>query len=442
MARQFAIDNADDAGAASKLAEVQAAFERGSNLFGGQIEILRRSAEMRALFGETDAALKLYRRAIQLAPDATALLEEHLRLVDATQEFEEAIDFYTGLVDTPALSRWYRSRAHELFGHLKVNKTRDFAGAVEQYAAAEKDFKSAAKLDPALAPAVAVYMPTLRAYRGHALTLAEKFADAESALLAALDLDPAHAEAIRFLHELQDSMWTKLGGEGMPKDKLEEMRALASRVCTVEPKNAANWNNWGLMARDCAKYEESYLAYRRSIDLEPTNAGYLNDTALILLYHLGRDFDRAELWLTQAIECAEAGMQKDGRATASKKADETALGDAYGNLINVLQQTDRKEDAIARLRELEQKLPTRSEVSHWKQRLLPDEWQAEQDQKAAEAAAKAEAATEAATSAETVPAVDAVDELPEVDVVDELIKEAEAELDADDENGSGRGRRA
>jgi tetratricopeptide (TPR) repeat protein len=387
-AREFALENDDAGAAAARLSEAEAALDRASGLADPQTRVLQRRAEVAAAKGDTKVALSLYRRAIHLRSNDTSLLEAHLALVSTTETFDDGIDFYTGLVDEPALSRWYRSRAHELRGNVELRRTKDYVAAANDYLAAEQDFRTCGKLDAELRPKVDAYIPSLRAYRGHALTLAEKFPEAEAALFSATDLDPAHAGALQFLHELQDAMWKKYGGESMPKEKWDEIRGFASKLATVEPGNAENWNNWGYFARECAKYEESYLAYRRSLALDPQNPRYLNDTALILMYHLNRDLDRAQQWLEQAIAICDEEMHDSGKTNSRRAEDEVTIGDAYGNLINLLQGTDRKEPAIARLRELESKFPKRSEVDYWKQKLLPEEWKAEQDKKAADEAAK------------------------------------------------------
>jgi tetratricopeptide (TPR) repeat protein len=387
-ARQAAFENQDAAGASTRLAEAQGALERASRLFDAQVDVLRRQADVHGLKGEPELALADFRRAVQLRPNDPSLLEEHLKLVARTERIDEAIDFYTGLIDTPALSRWYRSRAKEMRANQELQRSHDYAAAASDYQAAEQDFRASGRLDPALQPAIDAYLPSLRTFRGHALTLAERFPEAEAALLSAIDLDPKHEGALAKLHDLQDAMWKKFGGDSMPKEKWEEMRSFASKLATVEPGNAANWNNQAFFAREAGKYEESYLAYRRALQLDPTNARYLNDTALILLYHLDRDLDRAQRWLEQAIELGAAGRDDDERATGKRKEDESALIDAYGNLINLFQGTSRKEQAIARLREFAARFPTRSEVDYWKEKLLPDEWKAEQEQKKADAEAK------------------------------------------------------
>ena len=404
MAREFALETEDSGVANARLADAEAALERASGLSDRQVDVFRRRAEIHGAKGEPRLAARNYRRALALRPADAGLHEAHLKMVEQTREFDEARDFLPGLVDEPAIGRWYRSRVHELAGHVAFNKTKDHAAAAAAYLRAEVDFKEAGKLDPALAPAVQAYLPTLRAVRGRALTMAEKFADAEAAIFGALDLDPAHADARDCLQALQDAMWRKFGGEAMTAEQWEEIRAFASKRTTVEPEKSDNWNNWGFFARECKKYEESFQAYRRALALEPENPRFLNDAALILMYHLGRDMDRAEEWLVRAIELAGKGWRDEGRTSAERADDQLTLGDAYGNLINMYSQDGRETQAIALLRQLEQELPKRSEVSHWKQKLLPDEWAAEQEKKAAEKAeaekAKAEAGAPPAEGAD------------------------------------------
>ncbi|MBM4014694.1 MAG: hypothetical protein FJ293_07000 [Planctomycetes bacterium] len=419
MAREFCLQNDDDGGARARLADAEAALERASAVDAAQVAVWRRRAEIAAAKGEHVGASRSYRKAISLAPADTTLHEAHLKVVGASQAFVEAQDFLTGLVDEPAVARWYRSRVHELAGHVAFNKDKDFTKAAAAYQDAEKDMKEAAKRDPGLRGSVDGWLPTLRTFRGRALTSAAKYADAEAALLSALDLDKTHAEALAALHELQDAMWKKHGGEAMKPEQMEEVRALASKLALVEPGNAANWNNWAFFAREVKKYEESWQAYRRAIELDPDNPTYLNDAALIQLYHLGRDTDRAEGYLHRAIELASAVVADDQRTSADKAAATIALGDAYGNLINVFSQSDRKEQAIALLRELEKKLPKRSEVAYWKERLLPDEWKAEQDEKAAAADAKGEG------------------KVADADADADAEAEAEAEAESDDGGGEG-----
>jgi len=158
----------------------------------------------------------------------------------------------------------------------------------------------------------------------------------------------------------------------MPAEKFEEIRAFAAKLCLVEPERADNWNNWGFFAREAKHFEESNRAYRRAIAIEPENARYLNDASIVLLYHLDRDYGQARTWLESARAIAEKGMHDDARRTAARIEDETTFGDAFTNLINVVQAQGDLDYAKQLLDEFEQKLPKRSEVAYWRKKLTPE----------------------------------------------------------------------
>ena len=371
-ARQAAADAGDDAGAASRLNEAKAVLQRAQRLADDQVAVARRLARVCLMLRDDAGTLSALRRAALLKPDDTDSHEAVIVEAARQQKFDETIRFYSGLVDEPVLGHWYASRARELDGTWLYSSKHDYPAAAEQYRRAEEELVAAKRLKPELAPQVAAYVPTLRASRGAAQVKAEDFAAAEATLLSAIDLDPAHEGALKQLHALQDAMWTKFGGDRMPPEKFDEIRAFAAKLCLVEPERAENWNNYGFFARDAKRYEESNRAYRRAIQLEPDNARYLNDGALILLYHLDRDYDQARAWLEQSRKLAEAGINDEMRRTDARNGDRETLGDAYSNLINVVQAQGDVEYAKQLLDEFEQKLPKRHEVASWRSKLTPE----------------------------------------------------------------------
>jgi tetratricopeptide (TPR) repeat protein len=371
-ARQTAADAGDDAGAAARVGEAKAALERAQRLADEQAAVARRLARVCTMTRDDAGTLRALRRAATVNPADTELHETLLAEAVRQRAFDDAIRFYSGLVDEPALGHWYASRARELKGNWLYGDGKDAAAAAEEYRLAEQELVAAAKSRAELKPQVDAYIPTLRASRGAALVKAERFADAEAALDSALDLDPKHAGALARLHELQDAMWKKLGGDQMGAEKFDEMRAFAAKLCVAEPERAENWNNWGFFAREAKKYEESNRAYRRAIALEPENARYLNDAAIVLLYHLDRDYDQARAWLEKARANAEAGSRDSNRRTEARMGDEETLGDAFTNLINVVQAQGDLDHAKRLLDEFEKRLPKRSEVSYWRKKLTPE----------------------------------------------------------------------
>jgi len=316
--------------------------------------------------------LRALRRAATLRPADTELHEAVIAEAVRQRVFDDTVRFYSGLVDEPALGHWYASRARELKGNWLYGEGKDYPAAVEEYRRAEQELLEAAKVRRELKSQVDVYVSTLRASRGAALTKAEKFPEAEAALYSAIDLDPKHAGALTQLHALQDAMWSKFGGDAMPAEKFDEMRAFAAKLCVAEPERAESWNNWGFFAREAKRYEESNRAYRRAIALDPENARYLNDAAIILLYHLDRDYGQARLWLEKARALAEKGTHDTERRTDARMGDEVTLGDAFTNLINVVQAQGDLDCAKQLLDEFEKRLPKRSEVSYWRKKLTPE----------------------------------------------------------------------
>jgi tetratricopeptide (TPR) repeat protein len=371
-ARQAAADAGDDAGAASRLNEAKAVLQRAQRLADDQVTVARRLAHVCTMLRDDAGTLSALRRAALLKPDDTDSHEAVVAEAARQQKFDETIRFYSGLVDEPVLGHWYASRARELDGTWLYNSKHDYPAATEQYRRAEEELVAAGRLKPELAPQVAAYVPTLRASRGAAQVKAEDFAAAEATLLSAIDLDPAHEGALKQLHALQDAMWTKFGGDHMPPEKFDEIRAFAAKLCLVEPERAENWNNYGFFAREAKRYEESNRAYRRAIQLEPDNARYLNDGALVLLYHLDRDYDQARVWLEKSRKLAEAGINDEKRRTDARNGDRETLGDAYSNLINVVQAQGDVDYAKQLLDEFEQKLPKRHEVASWRAKLTPE----------------------------------------------------------------------
>ncbi|HET6162332.1 MAG TPA: tetratricopeptide repeat protein [Planctomycetota bacterium] len=371
-ARQAAADAGDDAGAASRLNEAKAVLQRAQRLADDQVTVARRLAHVCTMLRDDAGTLSALRRAALLKPDDTDSHEAVVAEAARQQKFDETIRFYSGLVDEPVLGHWYASRARELDGTWLYNSKHDYPAAAEQYRRAEEELVAAGRQKTELAPQVAAYVPTLRASRGAAQVKAEDFAAAEATLLSAIDLDPAHEGALKQLHALQDAMWTKFGGDHMPPEKFDEIRAFAAKLCLVEPERAENWNNYGFFAREAKRYEESNRAYRRAIGLEPDNARYLNDGALILLYHLDRDYDQARVWLEKSRKLAEAGINDEKRRTDARNGDRETLGDAYSNLINVVQAQGDVDYAKQLLDEFEQKLPKRHEVASWRAKLTPE----------------------------------------------------------------------
>ena len=79
-------------------------------------------------------------------------------------------------------------------------------------------------------------------------------------------------------------------------------------------------------------FEASYASYTRAAELEPGSVRLLNDRALLLIYHLQRDWGLARDLLKDAIALGEAQLKDNPPTDAGELRDQQeALGDCYQN---------------------------------------------------------------------------------------------------------------
>ncbi len=175
---------------------------------------------------------------------------------------------------------------------------------------------------------------------------------------SALRANPSDPAAMRAVATIADAM---LRLKTIPdNDTAADRRDAFSWLCdfwsfatTLKQDDAEWFNNVGFTARECGRYDESYAAYSRCIELAPDSVRFVNDTALILLYHLHRDLDHAEQLLTRAVArgAEQYAAQKDD---ATKEPEiRSAYGDALLNLGLLFSRTKRPSDAESPLSNLE-----------------------------------------------------------------------------------------
>lgn len=130
---------------------------------------------------------------------------------------------------------------------------------------------------------------------------------AEELLTGALEAVPGHPAASEAVLWLGDYLMTKGDPTGMTAADQGQARDFYGRMA-ARFEVADWWNNCAFWARETGTaaeaagdaeeaerlYEMSYQAYEKTIALAPDNARFVNDTGLMLFYHLGRDAERAE----------------------------------------------------------------------------------------------------------------------------------------------------
>lgn len=114
-------------------------------------------------------------------------------------------------------------------------------------------------------------------------------------------------------------------------ERLEDAREVFKLVANAAPTVATDWNNYAFFCRETQRYEESYAAYTRALELSPDDAGILNDTALILQYHLKRDLEYALDLYERAVQAGNRVLEDSNADSFAKDAAAIAVRDATNN---------------------------------------------------------------------------------------------------------------
>jgi len=300
----------------------------------------------------SDRALATLRSAIERAPSETTL---HRALLDtyAAVGIEERLPaVYEELVRShpeDAVVHWYAGLAQRVAGDLAARERRNEDAAVA-YAACVEQMHAATILNPGFAEtSLWVEMQARTASAWSALD-ADDMERAEAEWTAVVEEAPEYAERVDGLGRTTAQGMGRLGGRYLVRDELDSSRRVSKQV--AELTNAPwSWNNVAYLLREIASdteasgdpgawdvarstFVESWETYVRAAELAPHEPRIVNDAALIQIYHLQDDLDKAESMLNRAIEVGEAQLAELGAY-----ADESdrfpiamAVGDAYQNL--------------------------------------------------------------------------------------------------------------
>ncbi len=129
----------------------------------------------------------------------------------------------------------------------------------------------------------------------------------EEQITKALVAVPGHPAATQAVLWLGDHLMNKGDPSMSSLADQAQARDLYGRMAE-RFDNSDWWNNYAFWCRETGTanealgnteeahslYERSYAAYVKTIELAPENSRYVNDTGLMLFYHLGRDLDEAE----------------------------------------------------------------------------------------------------------------------------------------------------
>ena len=192
-----------------------------------------------------------------------------------------------------------------------------------------QDFKRSAKLNPAYR--TASYYHVLRA--------SADLSEHDRAVKILLNMIKSDPEGLTYFMQNDRDFYAKtypsfsfLAYNMVNQGRLDDARKINAQLLRVVENDASLYNNYAFTCRETKHYEDSYNAYEKALELDPTNPSYLNDAALILHYHLHRDLDKAEALYTKAREEAQRQLNDKSTSAFDLDAARTALRDATNNL--------------------------------------------------------------------------------------------------------------
>ncbi len=110
-----------------------------------------------------------------------------------------------------------------------------------------------------------------------------------------------------------------------------------NHVLALVENSAETWNNYAFLCREVGDHQASLAAYERALELEPDSPQILNDTAVILQYHLTtpENLARAKAMYERAVAVAQKDLSSGQLDAAAKARTEQALKDAQANLAKM-----------------------------------------------------------------------------------------------------------
>jgi tetratricopeptide (TPR) repeat protein len=194
----------------------------------------------------------------------------------------------------------------------------------------------------------------------------QRFADALAALERYFEADPdGLAAALASQPELNLPIveylvgWCANGANHGGEPKNDKAALLCEMLTRARPEVARYWNNLGLFLRDhgeqmrlrdkdvdpallARQWEAAYAAYQRTLELEPENPNYLNDTAVMLHYYLDRELDRALAMYEKAARRADEELARKDLSPTDREIVQIAKRDSNDNLRKLKRLMERR----------------------------------------------------------------------------------------------------
>ena len=118
--------------------------------------------------------------------------------------------------------------------------------------------------------------------------------------------------------------------DGQRKDRSRSISHVLAKLLDTE----RHWNNYAFLCRQTGKFEESLSAYRTALTIAPDSPQLLNDTGVVLQYHLPSEENlrQARIYYERAIAGAERILAGTTASTEERDRARQAKQDATANL--------------------------------------------------------------------------------------------------------------
>ncbi|HLU38382.1 MAG TPA: tetratricopeptide repeat protein [Planctomycetota bacterium] len=269
-------------------------------------------------------ALVCYAKALAIDPNAPV---NHDWIGSAARQPKALIHFYQGALDAyRARPDHDERRAATLVWYLGRALFQD-----KQFAPARDRMRAAYAANPEYANSL--HYVWLASYWLGDHDAAEREAAAYARVSA-----PAFADLLRSLPDRAQTVpiLAFLAARAYQGSRIEASAALNHVLALVED-SAEAWNNYAFLCREAGRPQESLTAYEHALALEPDSPQLLNDTAVILHYHLPspENLARARTMYERAVALAQQQLAGGKLEGADRTRTEQALRDAQANLAKL-----------------------------------------------------------------------------------------------------------
>jgi tetratricopeptide (TPR) repeat protein len=355
-----------DSGGTALLETAEKHLEKAVALDPGSPEAYMILGDCRVQMGDAPAGLAAYMKGIEQNPEFTAL-HERLVSIFTGSEFlssEDALSFYKDLLGrgeaTPAGKGnlwWFLGAWNEAIARAAYAEER-FTEAAAAYAESASCYEKCGFVHEPFAEQAQAQQAQAWANTGWSHFYGKEYELAEARFSKALTVQPDLQNAILGIDYVGTAVVNEMG--------MEEGRDFFRRQAQANPWNSRWWNNYALLCRETGRYEESYTAYVKAMNLSPDDTRYINDAGMMLLYYLKRQPEKAEEYFKRAWKAGDEKLDNPFLSEEDRAYHFEACCDAMLNLARLYLTQNRADEAEPIARAVAEKAPERPDV----QRLL------------------------------------------------------------------------